>query len=278
MHTRRRLEKLLANTGDMALKRRARRIIEELAPEDGDKILDVGCGDGYYLYLLSNLGLRLKLIGADFNEKALVSASRNLRGKKIKLVKADLMRGLPFDPESFDKVVMSEVVEHLPNDVKGLTEVKRTLKKGGTLVLTVPNHNYPLLWDPVNWALEHLFRTHISRGFWSGIWNQHLRLYYPEEIENVSEKAGFKVGYRESLTWWCLPFNHNLVNLVARNLYGGRLPHELRASIDKFQDPSKKPFLISLAFKLVNTIDRLNDLYNPKSSGVGVLVKAYKAR
>src|SRR5258708_1120827 len=132
------LDVLLASTGDMALKRRARKIIQELDLQDNDKILDVGCGDGYYLYLLSNLGLKLKLTGTDFDHGGLKNARKNL-GKEIPLIQADLMKKLPFKDSSFDKIVMSEVAEHLPDDVKGLKEVYRVLRPGGILCLTVPD-------------------------------------------------------------------------------------------------------------------------------------------
>lgn len=269
---------LLENTGDMALKRRARWLIEELDPEDGDRILDVGCGDGYYLFLLSSLGMRIELTGVDSDEKALRSATKNLEGRNIKLVHADLMRTLPFKEGSFNKAVMSEVAEHLSDDFKGLREVGRVLKKGGLLAISVPSHNYPLFWDPVSWVLEHLLKTHIERGFWAGIWNQHLRLYTPVEIERVVNKAGLEVARCESLTWWCLPFNHNIVNLVARNIYGGNISAKLKTSINKFKVSREKPILINLAFRLVNAIDKLNDIYYPRSRGVGVLVKARKIK
>lgn len=276
-HIQTELERLLANTGDIALKRRARRIIEELDLKDGDKILDAGCGDGYYLHLLSNLGIKLDLTGADLDPVALESAKKNLKGKNIKLVKnANLMKKLPFKDDFFDKVVLSEVTEHLPDDVKGLKEVSRVLRKGGKLVLTVPNHNYPFLWDPVNWVLEHFFGTHIKGGFWAGIWNQHERLYKPGEIKGVVERAGLKVELVESLTWWCLPFNHNLLHFAAKKLYGGELSTELALSISKYEKNPRRPFYIEVAFKIVNTLDRLNDLYQPENRGVGVFVKAKK--
>jgi ubiquinone/menaquinone biosynthesis C-methylase UbiE len=260
----------------MALKRRARRIIEELNPQDGDKILDVGCGDGYYLYLLSNLGLKLNLWGVDNNKRALGSAAKNLSDKNIKLVNADLMQKLPFDQVSFDKAVMSEVAEHLPNDQKGLREVKRVLKKSGVLVLSVPNQNYPFFWDPINWILERLIGRHIKSGFWAGIWNQHLRLYKPQQISSAIKMSGFKIEKVESLTFWCLPFNHNLVNLVARGLYGGSLSSEVSESVSKFRSPRTRPFWASLAFKFVNMVDKLNDFYSPMGFGVAVIVKAVK--
>jgi ubiquinone/menaquinone biosynthesis C-methylase UbiE len=270
------LEQLLANTGDLALKRRARRIIEELDPQDGDKVLDVGCGDGYYLHLLSNLGVGLSLTGVDFDENALDSAKKNLKGKKVRLIKADLMKKLPFKAGSFDKIVMSEVAEHLPDDVRGLKEVKRVLKEEGILVLTVPCANYPFFWDPVNWVLGRFFDKHIKSGFWAGIWSQHERLYTNEQIKAVAEKAGLKVQLIECLTYWCLPFNHNLIHLGAKMLYGGGFSQNLTKAISKYQENPKRPIVINFIFSLVNKIDRLNDLFHPESIGVGIFLKASK--
>ena len=271
-----RLMVLLKNTGDMALKRRARRIVEELDPRDGDNILDVGCGDGYYLHLLSNLGMKLKLTGTDFDPLALASAKRNLKGKNIPFVQADLMKKLPFKDRIFDKIVMSEVAEHLPNDLKGLKEVKRVLKKEGTMVLTVPNYNFPFLWDPINWVLQNVFGTHIKSGFWAGIWNQHIRLYKPEQIKNVVEAAGFNVSLAEPLTFWSLPFNHNLMHFAAKKLYGGNLSREIIKAVSKFEITSKKSGIFNYAFKFVNFVDKLNDLWTPKSWGVGIFILAKK--
>jgi 2-polyprenyl-6-hydroxyphenyl methylase / 3-demethylubiquinone-9 3-methyltransferase len=272
IHTKQKIEKLLENTGDMALKRRARRIVEELNPQDSEKILDVGCGDGYYLYLLSNLGIKLSLTGADFDKRALESARKNLGSKKVRLVWADLMKRLPFEDKTFDKIVMSEVVEHLPDDVKGLKEVRRVLKPGGILVLTVPNANYPFLWDPVNWTLEHLFGTHVESGFWAGIWNQHLRLYKLSQIQKVITKSGLKIDKVESVTFWCLPFNHYLINIGARILASTGGNTKIIKGANKFKTGVNKSFLIKTFFFASNLIDKLNGIWMPINEGVGVLI------
>jgi len=270
------LKNLLENTGDMALKRRAGNIIGGLDLKDGERILEVGCGDGYYLHLLSNLGVKLYLTGTDHSRHDLERARKNLNDKKIKLVYGDLMEKLPFKNNLFDKIVMSEVSEHLPDDVKGLKEVFRVLKKRGTLCLTVPNHNYPLFWDPLNWILEHFINIHVKSGFFAGLWNQHERLYKPQEIEKVTKKAGFKIEEVKSLTWWCLPFNHYMVNLVARGLAAGKFSKDTHLALSKYAKKVKKPLLLNLAFRFVNTLDKLNDVYQPKNFGVSVFVKAVK--
>lgn len=271
-----RLENLLANTGDMALKRRARRIIEEIDPQPGDRILEIGCGDGFYLHLLINLGIKsLKVTGVDIDENALNSARENLKDKNVKLINADVMKRLPFGDNSFDKIIMSEVCEHLSDDVKGLKEAKRVLRNEGILVVTVPNHNYPFLWDPINWILEHFFGTHIKSGFWAGLWNQHLRLYKPDEIEDSIEKAGLKAKGNESLTWWCLPFNHYLVNLGAIILARSNSRNIVTMGANKFESNQDQSILPQLYFYIAKKVDLLNNVL-PQKYGVSVLLKAYK--
>ncbi len=270
-----RLDMLLRNTGDMALKRRAVNIIEGLELKDGDKVLDIGCGDGYRLHLLNNLGLKLDLAGTDYDKEGLIKAKKNL-SIGIPLEYGDLMSKLPFKAKTFDSIVMSEVAEHLPDDIKGLKEVCRVLKKNGTLCLTVPNAHYPFLWDPINWVLEKVFGTHIQSGFFAGIWNQHERLYTRDKIRKVVKEAGFKVEKCESLTWWCLPLNHYIVNVVARMLASGSMSWKVSRSLSKYTKKPKRSWYLDLAFGFVNRLDRLNDFWQPANKGVSVYVKARK--
>lgn len=295
----RNLDMLLTNVADIALRRRAKKIVEGLNMQKDDVVLDAGCGDGYYLHLLHSMNPRAIFVGSDFDLKALKSAEQNFKGNRvlakwlkpkrgekidpgklkpgiIHLVLGDLMDELPFASNSFNKVVLGEVAEHLPNDLKGLKEVCRVTKKGGTLVVTVPNHNYPLFWDPVNWVLEKTVKKHIKDGFFAGLWFNHLRLYEPREIERVIKKAGFAVEKLETMTYWCLPFNHHIINLGARMLYGGKLPESAVQSVSKYKVQSKKPLYIDLFFKIVNTVDWFNDRFPHKTKGVGIFVKARK--
>lgn len=293
------LDSLLVNVADMALKRRAKKIVEGIDPQKGDVVLDAGCGDGYYLHLLYSMNPRAIFAGSDFDKKALESAEQNFKGNKvlvkwlrpkkgekidpkklkpgiIHLVFGDLMDELPFRTSSFNKVVLGEVAEHLPNDAKGLREVYRVTKKGGTLVATVPNHNYPLFWDPVNWVMERIAKKHVKNGFFAGLWFNHIRLYKPKEIRRVVKKAGYSVEKLETMTYWCLPFNHYIINIGARLLYGGKLSEQTVQSVSKYKIQSRKPFYLNLFFKTVNLIDLLNDKVPHKEYGVGLFVKARK--
>lgn len=267
------LDNSLRTVGDMALKRRAKKIIEGLDLKKRERILEVGCGNGYYLSLLNRLDLNLNLTGIDIDEKALKDAVKFIGNGSVKLIRADGSK-IPFARESFDKIVMGEVIEHVANEETVLREVCRVLKRGGILVLTTCNLDYPFLWDPVNWILHHFFKMHIKRGFWAGIWNQHTRLYKKEQVEKLIKNAGFQIEQSEALTSWCLPFNHYIVNFIAKLFYARMLPESIHKSMNKFQN-NKQPLLINLGFKLINFFDRLNDLF-PQKTGVSIFIKARK--
>lgn len=268
------LDKLLENVGDMSLKRRARKQIIDLELKKGDKIVDLGCGDGFYLYLLSHLPVKLKLIGFDQDKIVLENARKNLLPKKVRLVKGDLIK-VPFKKNTFIKAIMTEVLEHVEDDKKTLSEVYKILKPNGVLVLTVPNYSFPFLWDPINWILQNIFGTHIDGiGFFAGIWARHKRLYKKSELELLIKKAGFRIEKIEQLTTRCLPFNHYLVNIVARLLYDSSLSAKIKAPLSKFKS-AKKPVGLRLIFYLVNLFDNLNDIF-PGKNGLNIYIKAIK--
>lgn len=267
------LEKLLSNVGDMSLKRRARKIIESINPQKGEKIVDLGCGTGYYLFLLSNLGVSVSLTGFDNDDRSIKEAEEMMQGKRIKFITGDLHK-ISFQSQSFDKAVMSEVLEHVENDEKVLKEIHRILKPNGLLVLSVPSINYPFFWDPINFVLQHFFNTHIKSGFFSGLWSGHLRLYSLPDLRKKIEKTGFKIEEAKELTYWCLPFNHYLVNIIARLLYDVKISPKIADKLSKFKDV-KKPFLIDFVFRFVNSIDKLNEIFLQKN-GVNIFMRVRK--
>ncbi len=292
--SKKKLERLLKNTADLSLKRKARRIIEEIDPMDRDKILEVGSGDGYYPSILARLG-NYYIVGLEINTRVIDTAQRNFKMlgieyKRIKKWNSQSKKGIyfvegdvnmmPFRNNFFDKIIMSEVTEHLPNDLKGLKEVYRVLKVGGTLVLTVPNWYFPFFWDPINWVLQRPpIKRPIRSGFWAGIWNQHERLYQPDEIRDLVKKAGFKIKKLEVQTRWCLPFNHHIINLGARALAGGILPRHIHSQMNKFEEPKGKgrSLIVESYYTLAKFFDSFNKT-NQKKVGTTVFIKAIKTR
>ena len=200
------IDYLVRNEADMGFKRRVKTIFEYIQPTDNMRILDLPCGRGFYLNMLRYV-CEARLVGADLNGEVIQMARRNLaRLNGISLQHADIA-AMPYRAGSFDAVIMSEVLEHVPDDAAALREAMRVLRPGGVVAITVPNANYPFWWDPVNKTLERLFGMHISRGFFAGIWANHLRLYQPGELRRVVSKAGFSDRRRTGIHPPLLPLH-----------------------------------------------------------------------
>ncbi len=269
------LDQLLSNTGDLALRRRAALILRSMNATPKDRILDVGCGDGFYLFLLDKLGTYEKLLGIDNNPSSIAAAKKLVPAKSVQIVVGDILKS-GFPKESFSKILCSEVVEHLPNDVAGLVAMHRLLRKGGTLYITVPHINYPPFWDPINWILQHWFGTHIRSGLWAGIWNMHDRLYMMNQITGAIQKAGFIVEDKQYLTHYALPFNHIIAYIGFRLRTSKTLGKSVRNSMSKFHPTTKKTWF-SYVMEFLVWLDKRNDrTFGPNTSTVSLFVKARK--
>jgi ubiquinone/menaquinone biosynthesis C-methylase UbiE len=102
----------------------------------GDRALDNGCGDGRFTSLLAEVGA--EAIGVDVAETALRRARAAHPG--IRFVRTPFEGPLPFDDNAFDVVWASEVIEHVADTARWLSEVRRVLRPGGRLLVTTPNH------------------------------------------------------------------------------------------------------------------------------------------
>ncbi|QQA44843.1 class I SAM-dependent methyltransferase [Pelagovum pacificum] len=241
-----------ARDPDPAFRRRAQWIARSLHREapDGPRILDIGCGRGYYFAVYDQLGA--SATGVDADTSALAAARAAHPTSTFRQVQAEC---LPFDDNSFDVIVMSEVLEHMPDPALGLSEAARVLVPDGLLLATVPHAGYPFAWDPVNWIGEAVFKRHVSTGTFAGIWAGHERLYRPEELHQQVTDAGFDVIEQIAQTRWCLPFVHNLLYGLGKPMIEANLLPDVRRN-ERRRGPSAA--LIALARTMVDAADRLN--------------------
>ena len=100
----------------------------------GDRVLDLGCGAGRFLAALHDADP----VGVEIAQAALDRAARNAPGADLRLLEPD--GSLPLEHASVDLVWCSEVLEHVPDTAHLLLEVRRVLRPGGRLLVTVPFH------------------------------------------------------------------------------------------------------------------------------------------
>jgi 2-polyprenyl-3-methyl-5-hydroxy-6-metoxy-1,4-benzoquinol methylase len=103
----------------------------------GQRLLDVGCGNGMILY---NLRERYsELYGTELASARVETARRTLDGLPSQIFQNNIEDGTEFKNGFFDTVICADVIEHVVNIRPALSEIHRVLKSGGRLVVTTPN-------------------------------------------------------------------------------------------------------------------------------------------
>jgi len=160
----------------------------------GQRLLDVGCGDGILGMLVRN---RFEEIyGVDISDKAIEVAQR--RG--IKAYKVNLnVEALPFEDNYFDSITCLATLQLIYDINTMLREFNRVLKPDGELVLTVPNMRaYWRIFKLV--VLGYFPRTSLDpEGYDGGT----LHYFCYRNLKDLLEKSGFKVIMRRGI--FCLP-------------------------------------------------------------------------
>jgi SAM-dependent methyltransferase len=137
-----------------------------------ERVLDLGCGFGRHAYAAARAGGAVVALDAGDKEvhdvratfAAMVDAGELDGGRcRAGAVRGDAL-SLPFATGAFDRVIASEVLEHIPDDVAAMRELARVLRPGGTMAVTVPR-----CWpEVVNWLLSDAYHD-VPGG--------HVRIY-----------------------------------------------------------------------------------------------------
>jgi SAM-dependent methyltransferase len=157
---------------------------DRLGLKPGDRVIDMGCGAGRHAFEMYRRGADVVAFDQDADELAgvleLFGAMKEA-GEVPEGASADIKEGdalaLPFADAEFDRVVASEVLEHIHDDVTAIKELIRVLRPGGTMAITVPR------WLPevINWRLSAEY--HNSPG-------GHIRIYTDHELVDKVTKGG----------------------------------------------------------------------------------------
>lgn len=116
----------------------------QLAP--GERLLEIGCGEGANLFHIGQRCPQAVLVGVDFSRTKVAAARRHLAraGLRCALAPGDAA-DLPFADQRFDAVLIRDLLHHLPDRGAALQEARRVLRPGGRLLLIEPNGRAPLV-------------------------------------------------------------------------------------------------------------------------------------
>jgi SAM-dependent methyltransferase len=198
--------------------------VERLGRGQDARILDAGCGSGSVLDRLADFG---KVTGADISP-ASVAATR-ARGHDVHQASLDR---LPFENDSFDLVTCLDVLEHTSDDVAALRELRRVIRPGGHLLLTVPA--YPALWS----GHDEL--------------NHHHRRYLRGSLRAAAERAGLALERDSHFNALLLPAAA-AARLAGRTRRGSGRP---KARSDLTLSPRSLDRLLELPLQLEATLLR----------------------
>ncbi len=155
----------------------------------GDLVLDAGAGFGRHAYEIARQGANVVALDYSAAEMmatrgtfgAMVEAGEIPEERYVATLQGDATK-LPFADGSFDRVITSEVLEHIPADTEAIAELARVLKPGGTFAATVPTW-YP---EKINWMLSDEYHAPKSVG-------GHVRIYSATELKAKLRTAGLTV-------------------------------------------------------------------------------------
>jgi len=170
--------------------------------QPGDRVLDLGCGEGRHCISAYILHEHIDVVGVDLNQKDLGTAQQRFQefaeaenpNKQFALFCANGL-ALPFADNSFDKIICSEVLEHIPDYKAMLGEIDRLLKPDGLLAISVPR-SWP---EKICWQLSEAY--HLVKG-------GHIRIFKADALHREVETYGLSRYARHwahalhSPYWW----------------------------------------------------------------------------
>ena len=163
---------------------------DRLGLRPGDLVLDMGAGAGRHAFEVFRRGANIVALDYGFDElvevNSLFAAMRDVgeapAGAHAAALNGDGTR-LPFQDDTFDHIICSEVMEHIPDDSAAAAELARVLKPGGTLAVTVPT------WLPeqICWKLSDEYHAPFVPG-------GHVRIFTVASLRSRFRDAGLKPG------------------------------------------------------------------------------------
>jgi SAM-dependent methyltransferase len=202
--------------------------LDRLRLRSGERLLDAGCGEGRHCFGALERGAQV--VGLDLDANALRSAAPGLRARAHELgalgamLRGDAFR-LPFRDETFDKVICSEVMEHVHDFRAAARELARITQPHGMVAVTIPTA-----------TSEHLYLRLGDDYFESP--GGHIRIFKPRELARGLAQAGLVtigVGFAHALhtPYWLLRSLAGLPRADTNALVRGYRAFLIRATASK---------------------------------------------
>lgn len=245
------------------VKRNLERFCEAKKPA---RVLNLGTGEGDYDPMIASHCQHL--ISCDINESDIAWA-RQLNQKVSNLdYRVENALDLNFEDNSFDLLISVDVMEHVGEPERMTSEIGRVLKHGGLALITFPQINFPLTYDPVNYLTG---KRLISQGAYAF---GHEYLIDPVQFEQWAEAYGMEVLEEKNLSGYLVALAEmywtgiiqSLFKANARNVSGS----ETGAS--KLRPSTKEPFLVPLTDAFLS-LDRCLFSNTKHSVGKGFILR-----
>jgi arsenite methyltransferase len=164
--------------------RRRKLVYEALDAQPGDRILDAGCGPGFYTReLLDKVGPEGSVVGVDQSAQMLAVARRRCEGHANVAFEESDVTGLPVESEGFDRALSVQVLEYVRDFGAALAEIHRALRPGGRVVI------WDVDWATVSWHSEDPARMERVLA----VWDEHLaHRSLPRRLSAGMRAAGFE--------------------------------------------------------------------------------------
>lgn len=153
--------------------------LDRLGLTRGDWLLDAGCGGGRHCFGALDRGARVAGVDLDLESLRLARAGLRERPGVGGVLQGDVFR-LPYRDGQFDRVICSEVMEHVHDYAGAVRELVRVLRPGGTLAVTIPTA-----------TTEHVY-LRLCRDYFESP-GGHIRIFRPRDLSAAMARAGLRV-------------------------------------------------------------------------------------
>ena len=226
-------------------------VISRLAAEDGDLVLDAGCGPGIYHPFLQRRGARVVALDYSLGMVRAVLDSPSKRDMRVQACRARI-ESLPLAGGSCDRAMANHMLYHVPDIKTALLELRRVLKPGGRVVMATGSRDYCRIWQDLHDAAARKLGYQPARSVLARFSPDHLRLV--REVFPSVEILEFEDAFR-------FPTAEPALRYYATGMVDGieNAPPDGR---------HRQPLISEMANSIRRIIRRNGELVIPKSSAL----------